>query len=946
MKKRIAALLLCLVMAFSLIPTTVWADTCTAVIKFKVIPVYVDSSKPLGYDVDYGSAWEGTLPCTYTSKHSTNANHSIQIKGFHPSKMGWTVRSGYDWIGWDKTTTTTPQFKTYYPSSSATSSFNGTGTHYVYMIYGSKTPTIPQPDFDKIFNSETVRVTDLNSHGTKTYPLMADRYASVKNSDTQYTITVWSAGYIKDYQDAFPGVTHNTVDGSNKTIVLNYSDDVWTPSPAFVTFTVQCETQPPQPTEPDAPGEDDLKGIDAVVVDCVKNEHDTTKPVTTGTAGKDYTIGKVENSTCTITILNSSAYYPTSPKHEQDTSKQDKPTVELVYEDDAWKLAENGAAHLYVQCKEELPIPTDEDIDNALKGRRFLIQDVVSTNAHSTKVFFITDVAEADHIDSSSLRPVTVEELQAKYPDNNYTSNPYKTKNGEILYYLTVADAADLDPYIDLYNNHEDIGVEHKYRYHSYTSLIKTDTGWELYDAYISRVAVLCDPVPSAPSGDDLEALLKGLVNVDCSLLKDHGVKTYDVEMATLKSALKVEKAADGSFFCNVELDPAKLDTYVEKYSGEFDAPAHEADVEDENTDLTVKLIWNASAKKWAVAKDDTFTIITKCQLPPAAPDLSSLDNAVIVACVGEGKHGFNGYKLKEGTYTLKWEYDVDGVTVPASSHVFWDANRGTWRYDLYLCLEEYDGFDGFGPYIDDFNTLVGAKHDETPTSVNDLIVLVWQEDFWTDDETPELIPAHWVVDEAAYVEVTCAPAAPNADMLKDLVSVDVSCKDEPTKHDTRGYDLTDGYFSTEVFQEDGVFYCRVTLNKTQANYYVDPKFSKDKGIDTTHKLKEITKDTVLLVWRESKPLISMLDGENGNNHNGRWVLADQETGKLAVTAACHNGGGGGGTGGGGGNGGSTNTTKPVKSGKTFDAGVALYAGLGILSMTGSAVVIRKKKEF
>ena len=30
----------------------------------------------------------------------------------------------------------------------------------------------------------------------------------------------------------------------------------------------------------------------------------------------------------------------------------------------------------------------------------------------------------------------------------------------------------------------------------------------------------------------------------------------------------------------------------------------------------------------------------------------------------------------------------------------------------------------------------------------------------------------------------------------------------------------------------------------------------------------------------------------------------------------------------------------------TFDAGIALYAGLGILSMTGSALVIRKKKEF
>ena len=37
---------------------------------------------------------------------------------------------------------------------------------------------------------------------------------------------------------------------------------------------------------------------------------------------------------------------------------------------------------------------------------------------------------------------------------------------------------------------------------------------------------------------------------------------------------------------------------------------------------------------------------------------------------------------------------------------------------------------------------------------------------------------------------------------------------------------------------------------------------------------------------------------------------------------------------------------KPVTSQKTFDAGIALYAGLSILSLTGGALVIRKRKEF
>lgn len=51
----------------------------------------------------------------------------------------------------------------------------------------------------------------------------------------------------------------------------------------------------------------------------------------------------------------------------------------------------------------------------------------------------------------------------------------------------------------------------------------------------------------------------------------------------------------------------------------------------------------------------------------------------------------------------------------------------------------------------------------------------------------------------------------------------------------------------------------------------------------------------------------------------------------------------------GGGGSGSTDTTKndgkKVESGKTFDAGIAMYVGLSVLSVTGGALVIGKKKE-
>ena len=37
---------------------------------------------------------------------------------------------------------------------------------------------------------------------------------------------------------------------------------------------------------------------------------------------------------------------------------------------------------------------------------------------------------------------------------------------------------------------------------------------------------------------------------------------------------------------------------------------------------------------------------------------------------------------------------------------------------------------------------------------------------------------------------------------------------------------------------------------------------------------------------------------------------------------------------------------KGVNSAKTFDAGVAMYVGMSLLSVAGGAVVIGKKKEF
>lgn len=144
---KIISMLIAVLMIGTMLPVNAMAATCTATINFKVIPVYLDSSKNLGYDVDYDAAWEGTLPCTGTSTHSTNANHFIQIKGFHPETLKLQVRDGYKWAGWIKYTQNLseenvekPPFSTYYTWAYDTTDVSGTGTHYIYMVYQAVTP--------------------------------------------------------------------------------------------------------------------------------------------------------------------------------------------------------------------------------------------------------------------------------------------------------------------------------------------------------------------------------------------------------------------------------------------------------------------------------------------------------------------------------------------------------------------------------------------------------------------------------------------------------------------------------------------------------------------------------------------------------------------------------------------------------------------------------------
>lgn len=171
MKRRILSCLLALIMTLSLLPMNALAADHYASIR--VIPVYEDSSKPLGYDVDYSSNQYLSVRCQ-SAYCRGNINHSVKIADFHPDKMNWTIRSGYEWKGWIKYTqnlnlgnVTNPPFGTYYSWSRDQTNLVVSSMNEIYMVYGKKAPA--QTTYSLIYDKNTTdTVTNMPDNQTTT----------------------------------------------------------------------------------------------------------------------------------------------------------------------------------------------------------------------------------------------------------------------------------------------------------------------------------------------------------------------------------------------------------------------------------------------------------------------------------------------------------------------------------------------------------------------------------------------------------------------------------------------------------------------------------------------------------------------------------------------------------------------------------------------------------
>lgn len=318
----------------------------------------------------------------------------------------------------------------------------------------------------------------------------------------------------------------------------------------------------------------------------------------------------------------------------------------------------------------------------------------------------------------------------------------------------------------------------------------------------------------------------------------------------------------------------------------------------------TVSLPLTYDTDKWVVAdtgfRKGSLVFKTSCK-KPAAPTMAELAQMPLRARVScDCCSDYRTYAVAPDALDL------------SGGWIFWSDFDDSWGY----CIP----FDPTASLMQ-YNKDTGAAH---LLKWNGPIALLYQNGAWT------------YVKETAWSDgFISVAAAPTMDELKSMgLKIGVSCAG--SRHAAKSdfaLPSADQLTYTLVWNETGRYYeTRISLTTAAADSYVT---QYGKAVGATHTRK--TTGYVTIYWYNGGPVVSSL--ENGvavqaeiepPAQSEGWKLDGQI---ISITAQCD---------------------KPIivptedkkiTSAKTFDAGIAAYMGLSILSAAGTAVVFRKKRE-
>ena len=735
-------------------------------VRFTVL--YVGSEFNIGYN--YGSSEKTKFVCQYTSNHSDTAynNHTIAISDIRAAAGRATVNSGYQIVGWSKESNANPT--TWSLNKSGTTACNKGTT--IYLVAKNPNPTTERTFILKF---------DVNG-GTGTF---AD---VTRQSSAQYEMLQIPSNYVptreghtfKGWKDTYWDSTYQV----GASVNVNRTDAACTVTDTSCTKTLCAVWEKNAPNGPTSGKVAELLG--QVKVHCttpIAGHEDQTyglyyalSSMVMAPDGSGYTCDVRVEADEYVTKYNGN--YPGTDHVLADGENRIRPFV-LKNDNDGkgWYISEGRnllPIVFKVKCEAPTPpsVPTDKEIAKALEGRVNVVVSCVTENSgHPLK----------------------------KYPLFAYVSgltkpNPNEvTANSDGTYSYTVSFLAS--NFVKMYSGAAPFGIESDHELadaqdlRTVTLTLRDSTvGWTATTQNINVSAKCEEQQPEEPSeitDRDLEALLKGALKIECTVVGEHG-KSYDVKKEDVRTTNVSGYNAEITF----DATP-----YFGEFIGEFGQHSSAA---GESYTKVITLKWVDG--KWVATNTPIIhhvVCVPEIDPPkkPGAEDLAKLEAPVEVVCDTKPEtHTAASFALIEGTYDIREvvSNETDGYTCD----IIITADQYVTRYKT-----------DFGPH-----TLPG---DPTKTL------------------TLKFVEGRWIAEEPAIFHVVCEEEVP---IDLSMLQVQVRCAN--SAHAAEFYGLS-ADTTLETIDESTR---QVTI---QAAPYVDKYNETNPG----HKLADLDSKTITITW-------------------------------------------------------------------------------------------------
>ena len=741
-------------------------------VRFTVL--YVGSEFNIGYN--YGSSEKTQFVCQYKTNHSDTAynNHTIAISDIKAAADRASVNSGYQIVGWSKESNANPT--TWSLNKSGTTACNKGTT--IYLVAKNPNPTTK---YTYTLNYDANGGTGAPSADSWSTTDAFIRYHSFTVTSTVptlagYTFKGWKA---KDGSDTiYTGGTLCSVSRQGNDVVQN--GNTWTRT----LYAVWEKNAPNGPTSGEV-----TNLLGQVTVHCttpIAGHEDQTyglyyalSSMVMAPDGSGYTCDVRVEADDYVTKYNGN--YPGTDHVLADGENRIRPFV-LKNDNDGkgWYISE-GKDFLpivfNVKCEAPTPptIPTDKEIERALSGKVYVVVSCVTENSGH---------------------------LLKKYPLFAYVSgltkpNPNEvTANSDGTYSYTVSFLAS--NFVKMYSGAapDGIGSDHELAdtqdLRTVTLTLRDSTvGWTATTQNIDVSAKCEEQQPEEPSeitDGVLEALLKGALKIECTVVGEHG-KSYDVKKEDVRTTNVSGYNAEITF----DAIP-----YFGEFIGEFGQHSSAA---GESLTKVITLKWVDG--KWVATNTPIIhkvVCVPEIDPPkepgkPGAEDLAKLEAPVEVVCDTKPEtHTAASFALIEGTYDIGEvvSNETDGYTCD----IIITADQYVTRYNT-----------DFGPH-----TLPG---DPTKTL------------------TLKYVEGRWIAEEPAIFHVVCEEEVP---IDLSMLQVQVRCAN--SAHAAEFYGLS-ADTTLETIDESTR---QVTI---QAAPYVDKYNETNPG----HKLADLDSKTITITW-------------------------------------------------------------------------------------------------